>query len=251
MHDLSDCKSRVEIRYVSGHRRDPYGIRVFIDQDCVGRLDTPDRREQVRVVTPGPHRVSLVYAGVWRSHAVDVKLSAGESVTLECGFERPKLRGCSLPIATQLAIIPLCKFELYLTALAAFGLAFVGLAFVMWPQWITCGGYLFLRPIAEPRLTQAALSGFKRLPRMTIRRGMAVVAAIAGLLGIAAEDRRIRRRTEIDVLRERYRFMAAMHAGQESRWTKQQTQMAEVEQRLVQDVECCQLWSARIFIRSP
>jgi hypothetical protein len=156
---------------------------------------------------------------------------------LECGFESPRLRDYFLPIAAHLAIIPLWKHELYLTALAVFGLAFVGLGFVMWRQWITPGGYRSLKPLADPRLAQASLRGIKHRPRMTIRRAMAVVAATACLLGIAAEDRRNRRRTEIDVLREQYRFMAAMHAGQETIWTQQQAQMAELEESLVKNVE--------------
>jgi hypothetical protein len=237
VQDFSDCKSRVDIRYLGGHRPGPYGVRVFVDQECIGRLGTPDRRAQVRLVTPGPHKVSVVYARVWRSETAAVNLSPGETVRLECGFERPKLRDYFYPAATNLAIIPLCKFELYLTAITAFGLAFVGVAFVLWRHWISPGGYLILRPLADPRFTQASLAGFQHRPRMTIRRAMVVVAAVAGLLGIAAEDRRIRRRTELDVLRERYRFMAAMHAGQESRWTKQQSQMSEAEERLIKNVE--------------
>ena len=156
---------------------------------------------------------------------------------LECGFERPKLHDYFLPISAHLAIIPLWKLELYLTAIAAFGLAFVGLGFVMWRQWITPGGYLSLKPLADPRLNRASLRGIKHRPRMTIRRAMAVVAATACLLGIAAQDRRNRCRTEIDVLREQYRFMAAMHAGQETIWTQQHAQMAEMEESLVKNVE--------------
>jgi hypothetical protein len=140
------------------------------------------------------------------------------------------------PFAALLAIIPLCKFELYLTALAAFGLAVAGLGLAMWRQWITARGDLSSRPLAEPRVTQAVLFGITRRRRMTIRRAMAFVAATAGLLGIAGEDRRNQRRAQIDGLRDRYRFMAAMHAGQASMWTKQHARMALLEERLVKDV---------------
>jgi hypothetical protein len=237
VQEFTDCTSRVEIRYVGGPRPGLYGLRVFIDQEYAGRLDTPDRRAQVRVVTPGRHTIRLEYAGLWRSETVDVNVPAGEIVTLECGFARPKLGDYVPAIAGHLAIIPLCKFELYLTALAAFGLAVAVLGFAVWRQWITPGGYLFLRPLAEPRLARAAVLGITRRPRMTIRQAMVVVAAAAGLLGIAGEDRRNQRRAELDILRERYRYMAAMHAGQESMWTKQQAKMALEEVSLVRDME--------------
>jgi len=230
VQDLSDSDSRVDIRYVGALGLVPRGIRVFIDRECAGKLNATDQRVQPFLVTPGFHTVSLKCI-VWRSETLDVNLSPGEKATLQFDFGRPKMLDSYLSIAASLAMAPLCMVGLYLTGMAAGGLAIIGFGFAIWREWLTPGAYLSLRPQAEFQLPEGPP------PRMTIRRWMILVAGIAFLLAVAVEERLMRRRAGIEIRRDTYRALAKMHADYERYWRKSEAQLAELEALSLKRIE--------------
>jgi len=236
VQDLSDSQARVDIRYVGGLRLIPPRIRVFIDRECAGGLNATDQRVQPFLVNPGFHTVSLK-CNVWRSETLDVNLSAGERATLKSGFRRVETLGFQLSIAAWLATSLSSMVGLPLTGLALGGLGFVALGFASWREYITPGAYLYLRPQAELPLPEAPTPRIMQRPRMTIRRWMFLVAAIAFVLGAGVEERLMHRRAEIEIRRDRYRAFAKIHADEESHRRKSESRLAELEASSLKYIE--------------
>ncbi len=230
MQDISDSQGQVDIRYVGALGLVPRGIRVFIDRECAGELNATEQRVQPFLVTPDFHTVSLKCV-VWRSETLDVNLSPGEKTTLQFDFGRPKMLASHLSIAASLAMAPLCLVGLYLTGIAAGGLALVGFGFAISREWLTPGAYPSLRPQAEFQLPEAPP------PRMTIRRWMILVAVIAFLLAVGVEERLMQRRSEIEIRRNTYRSLAKIDADIERHWRKREAELARLEALSLKRIE--------------
>ena len=75
----------MDIRWVAGLQLFPPDVRVFIDRECEGGLNTTDQRVQPFLVMAGLHTVSVKCA-LWNRETVEVNLLAGERATFKCGF---------------------------------------------------------------------------------------------------------------------------------------------------------------------
>ncbi len=59
VQDLSNSQARVDIRWVAGLQLFPPNVRVFIDREFEGGLNTRDQRVQPFLVMAGLHTVSV------------------------------------------------------------------------------------------------------------------------------------------------------------------------------------------------
>jgi hypothetical protein len=150
VRDLPDSRSRVDIRWVDELPLGGRQIRVFIDGEPAGEMEAPYQRARSCCVGPGSHALS-VSCRLWRSTTIDVDLAPGETAMLECGFERPRPFAYGFWAIAWFASFPLNMVGLPLTGFAAMLLVLLALGYVGWRQWITAGGYLFLRPRAAER----------------------------------------------------------------------------------------------------
>ena len=244
VEDFAGTDSRIDLRHVGGLLPHRPRIRVLIDGERAGELDVRDQTEQAWLVAPGAHTISLSCV-FGRSETVDVNLLPGESATLQCGFARPKMLDSYWWMAAWLAMTPLCMAELWLTGLAAGGLALAGLGFIVWPQWTTPGAYLSLRPQTDGQSLHDAVTDIMQRPRVTVRRSMFLVALIAALLGGAIEERRMQRRSESNKDRqEQYQALAQMHAEQERYARAAETGYATMEAADLKQIELFSAWSS-------
>jgi hypothetical protein len=187
---------------------------------------------------------------------VDVNLAHGETATLECDFERPKSSAYGFWAVAGLVALLLGKVGLYRTGLAAYGLCCVWTTYLSWRNWMTPGGYLFLRSRAEGQLPDFLRSGAEQdwanaglrrawqRPRITIRRLMLLMAALGVLFGVAVQERRIQRRADIEakrvrdqIRRDMYRDLAQREAESERFWRKMEAASADSEAHWMKRVE--------------
>jgi hypothetical protein len=244
VHDLSDSQARVDIRWVGGLQLFLVSVRVFIDHECEGGLNTTHQSVQPFLVAPGLHTVDVKCA-LWKSETLAVNVSAGEKATFKCGFRR-EVKRSSLPyLAMFLAGNLLATSGLPLTGLAAFGLGVVAILFAVWRDSITPGSCLYLRPQAELPLLELPAPPIMQRPRMTIRGWMVLVAVIAFLLGIGVEEHLMQRRAEIErrqeaqiaIRRDQYLSFAKIHADTESLFRKSEARRTELEASILNRIE--------------
>jgi hypothetical protein len=212
-----DSQSRIDIRCVDELRRGRRRIRILIDGKRAGEMDAPYQEEQLCSVAPGSYAVSLRW-WFWRSKTVQVNIAPGEIVKLECGFERPKPIAYAVLAISSLAAHPFSMAGLPNTGFTAFLFGFLGFGYVGWRNWMTAGGYLFLRPRAEkelPDFLKARPGGYLpdaicrsdwQRPRITIQQSMFLVAAIACLLAVATRELRMQHELPIEFKQELYRI---------------------------------------------
>lgn len=215
MEDVQEDPAVLEIRVVNMHWIARRQTRVFIDEYPVGRLKGD--RVVSFVVSAGSHKVRLKRR-LNRSETLEVSLSPGERLALEGGFRRPpRLSKVLLELAFQLAqLFGLGGIALLLAIngliLTAIPIWMIFLVVQYKDLWMMCfpkpGALLYLKDPSDP---VPAATRATRLPRLTIRRLMLLVAFLAVMLGIAAHERTEQRR-------HWYRSLAKIHADQERVW---------------------------------
>ncbi len=187
---------------------------MFIDGECVDVLT--DKSTRSFPVAPGVHKVRVA-SYVHRSETLDLSLSTGDRIALECGVYKAQMSGFKVMTLVPGAVLLVTMLlGLFLTTFAAQGLFMV----MILVEPFKPGKYFYLRPRTTPTVPATEILPVMQRPRITIRQGMVVVAIAALLLTAAAQDLRMQRQAQYRIRAAGYQGHAAGHASLEIIWKK-------------------------------
>lgn len=209
MDELRGIQAAMEIHVVKLDWLASRRTQVFVDDQVVGTLAGGGAPSFP--ISAGVHRVRLKHSFA-KSQTLEVSWAPGERVALECGVRIhgapavwPLMVILWFPLAWMPIALPLGLPILPATDAAAQ----ITLLFVFfWNVWrwqLSPGSCIYLKLQGAPEEQRGAKHPFWRLPQITIRRAMIMVAALALFLAVGIQEWKWQRHREFQREAERHR----------------------------------------------
>ncbi len=221
MKDVQASQPMVDIHVVNLNLLLRRHTNIFVDDRLVGYLNGAHTASFA--VSMGIHRVKLRYRR-WTSKTLELSLSAGERISLDCGVHNPLAYLASLFLVTyitaNLLAVLLCIIVLPLTASRVFVLTFIASSMILCWNYTRAGAYLYLEPRRDPRTAYKSTIFAILIQRIAILRLIMLIAAVAVVLGIAVEERTKQKMEQYRLLTCMYQQRSQFHAEAESLWKR-------------------------------